>query len=115
VDSFLNPAHDPTLLALKQIAEAGGERGPLYDEGVLSVVRQVEAQEHFVRNPICGPLTAMQLQQQTQANILTPDELDQGRRFLEARGWTLDQSFQYVCGVKDAENHLAHLRREDDQ
>jgi hypothetical protein len=115
VDPFLNPAHDPNLLDLKRIAEAGGDRGPFYDQGVLFVVRQVETEGHFVRNPVCGILTAMLLQQQHKTRLLTEHELAQGQRFLAECGWTLEQGAQYARGLDCAQNLLSHFRRDDHQ
>ena len=105
---FFDPASDPTLLNLKGIALRGGDRGPQYDQGVLAVISQIEKEKAFSVNPIGGLILLMLTQQQSGSQLLTDQELNEGRRFLAGRGWTLEEGVEYANGIKCAEGLLSH-------
>jgi hypothetical protein len=103
---FPDYAHDPVFSGLKQIAEAGGERGPRYDQGVLSVIRQIEDRGCFDPDPI-KQLAGIHYALKMRANIITPEEVRQAEEMARERGWTLEEGAQYAAGVMDAEKNLA--------
>ena len=107
-----DPTSDPTLLALKRIASRGGDRGPLFDQGVLATVSQVEREGYFTRGGTASLLSRMHIQQQSAARMLTDEEFAEGQRFLAQRGWTIEQGSQYAQGALFAEGILFSFGRE---
>ena len=107
-----DPARDPTLQALKRIASRGGDRGPLFDQGVLATVSQIEREGHFTRGGTASLLSLMHIQQQAEARMLTDEEFAEGQRFLAQRGWAGEQGSQYAHGALFAEGILFPFGRE---
>jgi hypothetical protein len=106
------PNQDPILLNLKQIAFRGGEKGPIFDQGVLTIINEIEASGHFARGGIASILSLMQLEQTTVgARLLTDEERSAGYQFIAQNGWTLDQGSQYANGVFFAEGLLNCYQR----
>jgi hypothetical protein len=103
---FPDYAHDVVFLGLKQLAEAGGDRGPLYDQGVLSVIRQIERRGCFDPDPI-KQLAGIHHALKTQPKVVTPEEARRAEEMAKQRGWTLGEAAQYAAGVMDAEKNLA--------
>jgi len=97
------------LLNLKKIAQRGGDRGPLYDCGVLAVVEEIEKTGGFTKSPICRLLLLVKLEHDVKCGIATADELGQASKFLTDHGWTLDQGFEYARGVDGAERLLFYF------
>jgi hypothetical protein len=103
-----DPRNDPWFIGLRGIAMRGGDRGPLYDQGVLSVIEQIERTGRHVPSLLKGlghlaerdPLRA----------IYTPDEIAALERELAVRGWTIEQGAQFAKGVSDAEEALKAYR-----
>jgi hypothetical protein len=108
----MNPGADPVLISLKRIALSGrGEYGPLYDQGVLSVIQQIETTGSFTPSPLtlmCSVNRVIQLD----ANALSHDEIAQATAMAQARGWTLEEGARYAAGVQAAESALAFYRTE---
>ncbi|HYV39719.1 MAG TPA: hypothetical protein VE988_28785 [Gemmataceae bacterium] len=94
MQSQLNPAHDPLLLNLKNVALKGGERGPLYDQGVLAVIGEIERKGHFIHDGRVGIVLLMKTEEGMSQKLLTSQELTEGRAILAARGWSLDQGME---------------------
>lgn len=103
------PTDDGTFLNLKQIARSGGEKGPLYDAGVLSVIDQIEKTGTFVKNPMRGIILLYSTHQKLPQRLLSDDEINQAKQFLAERGWTLAQAMQFAGGIDTAESLLSHL------
>jgi hypothetical protein len=98
---FDNPQFDPRILSLKRIALNGGEYGPYYDQGVLSVITQIEGTGKFIPNPLRGLAFLKH-----NPNILTAEEKENFERALQLRGWTLDEGVAYSNGIEAAEIEL---------
>ena len=107
----LDPRLDPTFLTLKGIATLGGDRGPLYDLGVMRVIREIEANGSFARDPFRGLLLLGQTQAQLGHSLLTAEEHERASRFLAERRWTWDQGMEYALGVETAEKALSSYDR----
>jgi hypothetical protein len=112
---YSDPASDPVLLNLKQLALRGGERGPLCDRGVLVVIDQIERQGNFTPDHTVGLLLLLSLQMKTNSRMLNDDELAEADRFLSERGWNLEQGLEYVSGIDLAEKLLFRFKRDDGQ
>jgi len=110
-----DPARDPTLQALKRMASRGGDRGPLFDQGILATVSQIEREGYFTRGGTASLLSRMHIQQQSAARMLTDEEVAGGQRFLAQRGWTIEQGSQYAHGALFAEGILFYFGREREQ
>ncbi len=102
---FDDYAHDPTFLGLKRIAEAGGDKGPLYDQGVLAVIRQLERKGCFDPDPI-KQLAGIHFALKIGTNVITPEQARKAEEMARQRGWTLEEGAQYAAGVIAAENNL---------
>jgi hypothetical protein len=115
VSGSSDPRQDPVLLAVKKVAQAGGEYGPYFDRGVLAVVGRVEADGCFTADPL-GPLLTLAFQQNHRGAeaLLTAEELAEVDRFLATRGWNYAEGARYAAGIKDAERQLLHLVRISD-
>jgi hypothetical protein len=109
---FNDPKTDLVLLALKAIATKGGDRGPLFDQGVLALIGQIERNGHFTRGGIGGLITLMHMPEQTKSRLLTDEEFAEGQRFLAQHGWVLDQAIKYADGVLFAEAVLPYYGRD---
>jgi hypothetical protein len=109
----VDPANDPVVKNLKQIALKGGEKGPRYDQGVLAVVSQIEREGHFTRDRMCGILCLMGTQQKTNTRLLTDEEQAKGQKFIFRHGWTLEQAIEYASGVEFAESMLSRFRKNE--
>ena len=101
-----DPSTDPRLISLKRIAEGGGERGPRFDKGVLSVIDALLKDGHFVRNRMVGIVVLFNAQRQVTPRLLTTDEEAQLQSFLKEKGWTLEQATEFLNGVDLAERAL---------
>lgn len=108
-DGTQYPRTDPTLLAIKTAAAAGTGRGVLYDQGLMSVVEQVETGGVYSPNNLRS-LIALGTLPDLAALTLTPEERDELARELAHRGWTADQAIEYARGVEDGEAALAAYR-----
>lgn len=106
-------AIDGTLLNLKRIAMRGGERGPLYDQGTLDVISQIEALGYWMPNRMCSLIGALSVQER--AAILRPEEVAEAKEFLAEKGWTIDQGIEYASGVDGAERMLFRFKIRDGQ
>ncbi|HEY7311924.1 MAG TPA: helix-turn-helix transcriptional regulator [Gemmataceae bacterium] len=105
-----NPRENGTLLSLKRTALKGGEKGRLYDKGVLSVINQIESKGSFDPDLTANLLDAAYVDQGLGANMLTVEERVQAQELLQRCGWTLEEGKQYAAGVKDAQTLLAVYR-----
>jgi hypothetical protein len=115
MNSFFAPTNDPALLNLKNVAQSGREeRGPLYDQGVLAVIGQIEREGCYVPDRRAGIICLMKVQEGSAQRLLTADELETGRGILAQRGWTLDQAVEYFNGIRFAEQMLHHLRKPEE-
>jgi hypothetical protein len=107
-------ATDPTLLNLKQIATKGGERGPLYDQGVLSVIRQIEQCGYYTPDRTAGVICLLLTEQNGGPELLTKAEREKAQRLLKERGWTLKQAVEYFDGIECAEKLMFHLKKNEE-
>jgi hypothetical protein len=100
------PAIDPVLLDLKSVAMAGGKLGPLFDQGVLSVIDRIERTDTFTPDPIkC--VHGIHHALARGANFITAAERANAEEMVRQRGWTLEQGAQYARGVAHAESTLS--------
>jgi hypothetical protein len=81
----------------------------------LAVVGRVERDGYYTVDPIGGTLLLMGDQRLTAAPLLTPEEKQEGTRFLAQRGWTLAQGLEYAKGIKMAESILGQYRGQENE
>jgi hypothetical protein len=105
---------DPRLIGLKRIAEGGGDRGPLYDEGVLSVINAILKEGHFVRSRHVGLMVLFVAQRQLTQKLLTSDEEAELQHFIASHGWTFDEASQFLDGVDLVERMLQVYEMRDE-
>ncbi len=108
---FSNPRdedYDPWLYGLKCIALNGGDRGPLYDRGMLDVIEEVERTGGYTPSPL---LALIDLPKQPGHLWLTPDIRAELEAELRRRGWTVEQGAEYARGVWHAERDFKRYRR----
>jgi hypothetical protein len=106
-----DPRTDPILLNLKGIATRGGERGPLYDQGVLSVIAQIEQLGAYKPSRFL-PLIDLGRNPLAARSYLLPAEIAGLEHFLASRGWTVAEGAEFAAGVSAAESTLKHYRSE---
>lgn len=99
-----NPQNDLRIIGLKNIALKGGEFGPHFDQGILSVISQIEKTGKFIPNPLRG-LALLQI-----PGTLSPEEKENFENALRSHGWTLDEGVAYSKGVEAAEIELANYK-----
>ncbi len=104
-----DPQFDPLLLSLKGIATRGGERGPLYDQGVLSVISQIEQSGTYKPSRLL-PLINLGRNPDFARSYLTTNEMTELEEELVSRGWSPEQGAEYAAGVDAAETTLNHYR-----
>jgi hypothetical protein len=102
---FNDPSTDTMLLRLKEIALNGSERGALYDQGVLSVISQIEKEGSFTANP------ALILRLVECGVRITDSENEDAERILRERGWSLAEGVEYANGIAQAQGLLSHYKR----
>jgi hypothetical protein len=95
------------LANLKQIATKGGERGPLYDLGVLYVIEQIERTGHFKPSKIAKQLHALPHAVQMQA--ITHEETQAALTEVAKLNMTIEQASQYCGGILYAEATLGYF------
>src|SRR5258708_7928231 len=100
-----------TCSALKRIALGGkGEHGRLYNQGVLSVIGQIESKGSFDPDPI-KLVAGVQTDLERGAHATTQQEQEQAQEMAQARGWTLKEAVQFAAGVAQAESLLSRYKR----
>lgn len=102
-----DPSSDPRLIGLKRIAEGGGDRGPRFDKGVLSVIDSILKNGRFVRNRMVSLMVLSRVQDGITAMIVTPDERAEFRDYIASQGWSLEQATEFLNGVDTAERILS--------
>jgi hypothetical protein len=110
------PSSNPTLLNLKRIAERGGERGPRFDKGILSVIEAVLKDGQFVRSRMVGLSVLSMAQRNLTVKLITADEETELRNFIASRGWSPEEANEFLSGVDLAERclHIYEVRSEPD-
>lgn len=101
---------DSLLLTLKQIAAKGSENGPLFDQGVGDVVREVETRGRFRMNREASRINELAIQERSGMQVLTDEETRGVRAMLAERGWTLEQALEYADGVQKTQDCLKHFK-----
>ncbi len=104
-----DPRHDQLFLGLKEIATRGGERGPLYDQGVLSVVAQIEQSGTYKPSRLLSLIDLCRNPELVRSS-LTAAEVEELEQVLASRGWTLAQGAEFAAGVSAAESTLQQYR-----
>ena len=105
-----SPSHDPKLLDLKRIAEAGSDEGPQYDKGVQAVIEEIVNKKCFVDNPMRPLILSTALEHAKDCGSTIPNAVQE---FLDANCWSLGQGVQYAKGIEYAEHELAKFRVEE--
>lgn len=100
--------NDPLIEMLKSLA-TNGDRGPLYDRGVMSVIAEVEANGFFVPNQIAKDIHSLQLD--IKAKTVTESERQSAFDRIEELGMTIESAAEYSGGILYAESMLAHLAK----
>jgi hypothetical protein len=103
-----HPKNDPAVRNLKLIATRGGDRGPLYDRGVLDTIGSAEEYGCLQKNQEARLLMALGIHVQSKVQFITDEEELAARSHLKLRGWTLDEGIEYGSGVMFAEWILSH-------
>jgi hypothetical protein len=97
---IMKPAEDVLLQNLKLSAEKGnGDKGPIYEKGILDLIAEIETNGNFDRKGITGILKLMHDNRGGSKGVLTPEEEAAGQQFLSQHGWTVEQGNQYADGV----------------
>jgi hypothetical protein len=99
----MDPKNDFVFTQLKQIATQGGEKGPLFDQGVLFVIRQIEETGSFQPHPITSIDDPPQ--------VLTDGERREMQSLIAVKGWSHEQAQQFSKGVWQAEMTLQAYRK----
>jgi hypothetical protein len=97
----MRPESDFVFTNLRAVALKGGEYGPLYDQGILFVIRQIEETGSFVPN-IATILIDMHSNPQIAQACFTREERAEAMEIVRQNGWTLEQGSQYGKGVQAA-------------
>ena len=101
---------DPMLMQLKRIATDGGERGPHYDQGVLSVIESIEQHGYYETVPAMRLLHGYKLN--VESGAFTNAELDEAKQLAAKLGLTLKHGERFAGGVRYAENFLPDFIRD---
>jgi hypothetical protein len=110
--SFPDPKTDGILISLKKTALGGkGGRGQLYDQGVLSVIKKIEAEGSFDRDPITL-VCFVQEDLALGAKASTKEEQVRAQQLAQERGLTFAEAVEYGHGVAAAENLLSAYKRD---
>lgn len=109
---YPDPVSSPILAQLRSIALQGkGGKGPFYDQGVLSVISQIDEKGCFT--PSVVRIVADIHRRPTVAeSCYTPQESAAALRIIQEMGYTLEQGAEYADGIHTAEEHLSHFRQE---
>jgi hypothetical protein len=108
----MNPESDFLFTGLRAVALKGGEHGPDYDQGVLSVIRQIEQTGSWegsvmvVFLPVPSP--------DALRTCFTQEELAEAERMRLALGLTPEQAEQYARGVFAAQHTLQSYKRKNE-
>lgn len=95
--------------AFRKISQNGGDRGPLFDRGVLSVFDEVERTGSFKPIPWVGLVGAALALRDQGVQILEPDEIVAVERYVKESGMSLDALDLYLRGVISAESVLSRF------
>ena len=95
------------ILDLKAQAEAGGEFGPYFDQGVLSVLGQIESAGSYAADPIRIADAVYQADAAGMAGMVTAEERERAERLALEKGWSLQACAEFARGVMHAESRLA--------
>ena len=99
------PVENLMLLQIKSNATKGGERGPHYDQGVLSVTSQIEKTGKFSPNRLAEHVIMFR----DSPHSLSYEELQSIQRHLAETGMAADEALSYALGVEFAEIILRHF------
>jgi hypothetical protein len=109
-DEMLNkPVENLMLLQIKANATRGSERGPHYDQGVLSVTSQIEETGKFTPHRLAQHV----LMFRDSPHSLNQLELHSIQQFLAETGMTADEALSYAVGVEFAEIMLRNFNQRD--
>ncbi|TWU40044.1 hypothetical protein Q31b_33880 [Novipirellula aureliae] len=107
-----NQAEAPMVIRLKRIAQKGGERGPHYDQSVLSVVESIEEKGNYEPVPAMRLLHGYALN--VESGVFTAEELDEAKKLAVDLGLSIEQGEEFAGGVRYAEEFLkAHVRTQE--
>lgn len=102
-----SPSHDPALLDLARISEAGSDRGPFYDKGIKAVIEEIVNRKGFVRSAIRTLILSAAADQYRQPGTPIPTAVQE---FLDANGWSLAEGIQFAQGIDETETQLTKFR-----
>ena len=81
----------PVLESLKQVAMRGGLNHPVFDQGILASIKQVESDGYFMRGGLAVILALLKLEELSGKRLLTDQQVSEGNEFLKLTGWTIDE------------------------
>lgn len=102
---------DFDLRCIKSIAVAGGEYGPHFDRGVLSVIQQIEARGFYVPNPIVG-VDLLHDKPDLAQVVFTDVERSDLLSECHNQGMSVEEGAQYARGVVFAQNQFKKYRQQ---
>jgi hypothetical protein len=92
---------------LQWIATRGGTHGRTYDQGVRSVIEQIEATGGFRPNPLLAYLIDLYAFPQLADAPYDAEGFAAARDFLAESGWTVEQGYDFARGAWLAERALS--------
>lgn len=98
-------ANHPLLRKIKQTAIDGGDRGPLYDRGVLDTIAMIERDNSFVRNRMVNLFLLFGVHRSAGC-ILEDAELAECEAFMRDHSWSFPETMQYIDGIDFVERML---------
>jgi hypothetical protein len=109
---IMKPHSDFMVENLRAVALKGGEYGPLFDQGVLSIINQIDETGSFVPG-IAAILIDMQSNPKAAEQCYTPEERAEALALTRERGWTLEEGVEFGKGVFHALTLLRGYLRKD--
>src|SRR5207244_2679575 len=109
----MNPESDFLFTGFRAVALKGGEYGPYFDQGVLSVIRQIEETGSWEPN-IMVAFIPMSSNPDAIKSCFTKEELAEAEQKCIALGLTPQQAEQYARGVFAGQHTLKQYKRKKD-
>lgn len=113
-DEQVNPTSDPQLQSLKALALRGGDRGPHFDRGALTVIEQIEREGSYTPDRREGLICLAYAQRNGPPLLLTAEESAEAGQVLAGMGLTLEQGIEFFSGVSTAQQLLFRYRKQPD-
>jgi hypothetical protein len=104
------PINDIEVQNLKKTAEAGGEHGPLYDQGVLTVINSIEKHGGFIPSRWVGAATLFKLGKDDGQSMLSHEEMVAMNGLFQHNKWSPEDAVFYAEGIGAAEKLLPQFK-----